>query len=425
VRLITLMSCGILLVSCSHGVGASSPLPVGPPNGVSAQLRATDSYETLYNFKGGVDGAVPAAPLLDLNGTLYGTTSSGGGTGCYGSGCGTVFAITTSGQERVLYRFKGGQDGSQPLASLIDVSGTLYGTTFNGGGTRCFGNAGCGTVFAITASGEERVLHRFRGGKSDGAYPWAHLIDVKGTLYGTTVGGGASSDGTIFTVSTSGAERLLHTFRKRNLADGLDPVAPLLDVEDKLYGTTDGGGVSGMYGTIFSIATSGKEAVLHSFAGGAGDGAHPFAGVIDVQGTLYGTTIEGGSTQCGMLGSCGAVFALTRSSHESLLYHFKGGKKDGWYPQAGLVAVSSTLYGTTVYGGSTGCLVRGCGTVFAITTSGKERVLHRFAKTSDDGANPTAGLITIDGTLYGTTENGGKGGVGTVFRISPQLDAVH
>ncbi|MBV8067195.1 MAG: hypothetical protein JO113_04395 [Candidatus Eremiobacteraeota bacterium] len=415
----TLIPCGILLASCSHVAGASSPLPEGPANGVSSELRDTKGYAILYNFKGGVDGAVPAAPLLDVNGTLYGTTSSGGGTGCYGSGCGTVFAITTSGQESVLYRFKGGRDGAQPLGSLINVSGILYGTTFNGGGARCYHFAGCGTVFAITASGKERILHRFRGGKDDGAYPWAHLTDVKGTLYGTTVSGGGSSDGTIFTVSTSGAERLLHVFRKRDAAGGVAPVAPLLDVAHTLYGTTDGGGASVMYGTVFSMTTSGKESVLHNFAGGAGDGAYPFAGLIDLRGTLYGTTIEGGSTQCGMLGSCGTVFEITPTGHESVLYHFKGGSEDGWYPQAGLVAVNGTVYGTTVYGGSTGCLIRGCGTIFAITTSGKERILHRFAKTSDDGAYPTAGLITTGGTLYGTTENGGTSGAGTVFRISP------
>jgi uncharacterized repeat protein (TIGR03803 family) len=374
-------------------------------------------YSVLYRFKGGTDGVAPAASLLDVDGTLYGATVGGGGTGCYGSGCGTVFAITISGHESVLYRFKGGKDGSFPEGSLIDVHGTLYGTTYSGGGTGCYEKTGCGTVFAITTSGKERVLHHFRGGKTDGAYPEASLIDVNGTLYSTTVGGGASHEGTVFTVSASGAESLLYSF-KRDATDGGVPVAPLLDVNRKLYGTTDVGGTSDD-GTAFNITTSGKETMLHSYAGGAADGAHPFAGLIDVEGTLYGTTLEGGEAQCGMLPGCGIVFAVTRTGNEAVLYRFKGGSKDGWYPSAGLAAIGSTLYGTTVYGGSTGCLVRGCGTIFAVTTSGKERVLHSFGETSGDGENPSASLIKVDGTLYGTTESGGTSGAGTVFSLSP------
>lgn len=408
------LSFGASLASLA-GCGA----PLGPSPGASAVERtnARPAYRVIYSFSGGTDGVAPAAPLLDVHGTLYGTTVGGGGTGCYGSGCGTVFAITTSGNERVLYRFKGGKDGSFPEASLIDVNGTLYGTTYSGGGTGCYEKTGCGTVFAVTTSGKESVLHHFRGGKTDGSYPEANLVDVSGTLYSTTVGGGASHEGTVFALSASGAETLLYSF-KRNAADGGVPVAPLLEVNAKLYGTTDVGGASDD-GTVFNITTSGKETMLHSFAGGSRDGAHPFAGLIDVEGTLYGTTLEGGSTKCGMLGSCGTVFAIATSGAESVLYHFKGGKDDGWYPSAGLAADGGALYGTTVYGGSTGCLVRGCGTLFAVTTSGKERILHSFGDSSDDGGNPSAGLIEINGRLYGTTAAGGASDAGTVFSLSP------
>lgn len=421
-RWLSLCSSVALLAGCGGGPvlrQAQDDVPLRPSLATTSaertQLRR--AYSVLYSFKGGTDGAAPAAALLDVDGTLYGTTVGGGGTGCYGSGCGTVFAVTTSGRESVLYRFKGGTDGSFPEAGLIDVNGTLYGTTYSGGGTGCYEETGCGTVFAITTSGKERVLHRFRGGRRDGWYPEANLIDVDGTLYSTTVSGGARHEGTVFTVSTSGAESLLYSF-KRDATDGGVPVAPLLDVKGRLYGTTDVGGASDD-GTVFDITTSGKETVLHSFAGGAGDGAHPFVGLIDVEGTLYGTTLEGGSTECGMLGSCGTVFAITTSGDESVLYHFKGGKEDGWYPSAGLVDDGGTLYGTTVYGGSTGCLVRGCGTVFMVTTSGKERILHSFGETSGDGENPSASLIKINGTLYGTTESGGTTGAGTVFSLSP------
>lgn len=93
--------------------------------------------------------------------------------------------------------------------------------------------------------------------------------------------------------------------------------------------------------------------------------------------------------------------------------------ENGWYPVADLIAAGSTLYGTTEYGGSTGCLVRGCGTIFAITTSGKERILHSFGKASGDGVNPSAALVKVNGAFYGTTLYGGTRDMGTVFRISP------
>jgi uncharacterized repeat protein (TIGR03803 family) len=97
-------------------------------------------------------------------------------------GCGVVYSITTSGSEKVVYRFKGGSDGGNPLASLVEVNGTLYGTTYGGGAQDL------GTIFSISTSGGEQVLHSFAG--SDGAQPMADLTDVNGTLYGTTNSGG-------------------------------------------------------------------------------------------------------------------------------------------------------------------------------------------------------------------------------------------
>jgi uncharacterized repeat protein (TIGR03803 family) len=118
-----------------------------------------------------------------VNGTLYGTTLAGGKAGCSNNfGCGVVYSITTSGSEKVVYRFKGGSDGGNPLAGLVEVNGALYGTTYGGGAS------GLGTVFSISTSGGEQVLHSFAG--PDGAGPRAGLIDVGGTLYGTTFSGG-------------------------------------------------------------------------------------------------------------------------------------------------------------------------------------------------------------------------------------------
>jgi uncharacterized repeat protein (TIGR03803 family) len=142
----------------------------------------------------------------------------------------------------VLYSFKpDSKDGIFPSAGLDNINGTLYGTTKAGGGDGCLNSLGCGTVFSVTASGKETVLHRFNGGSADGATPLASLLSINGTLYGTTAGGGADSNGTVFSITTSGKETVLHSFGGRS-ADGQDPVGDLINANDTLYGTTRLGG---------------------------------------------------------------------------------------------------------------------------------------------------------------------------------------
>jgi len=174
------------------------------------------------------------------------------------------------------------------------VAGTLYGTTSSGGGTvSCTG--GCGTVFKITTAGIETVLHSF-GHDSDGVFPYAGLINVKGSLYGTTAIGGASGPGTVFKITTAGVETVLYSFKVGS--DGANPYAGLIDVAGTLYGTTVHGGTGSCTagcGTVFKITTKGMETVLHSFKDGR-DGANPYAGLIDVAGTLYGNTSVGGAS---------------------------------------------------------------------------------------------------------------------------------
>jgi uncharacterized repeat protein (TIGR03803 family) len=384
--------------------------------GVTAErTHVRPAYRALYSFKGFFgDGAEPDAGLLDVNGTLYGTTVSGGAS-CSGGGnprCGTVFSITSSGKETELHRFGGGsKDGKLPMAGLINVNGTLYGTTSNGGAD-CEKAGGCGTVFSITTSGTETVLYSFNS--KYGYNPQAGLVNVNGTLYGTTVSGGSSNNGTVFAIKKSGTQRVLHSFG--GSGDGEEPLAGLLNVNGMLYGTTFQGGANGQ-GIVFSITTSGKETVLHSFGpfGSTGDGYRPEAGLISVKGALYGTTVQGGEH------GVGTVFTITPSGAESVLHSFAGGKRDGDYPDAGLLNVNDTLYGTTFRGGAHcwGSSESGCGTIFSITTSGTEAVLYSFGGYPDDGALPGAGLINVKGTLYGTTEVGGASGRGMVFSLSP------
>jgi uncharacterized repeat protein (TIGR03803 family) len=387
------------------------------PGSVHAQ-----NFTVLYSFQiSGAGGYQPAATMIsDKAGNLYGTTALGG------SGYGTVFKLAPDGTETVLYAFKGGSDGFAPAASLLmDAAGNLYGTTQEGGGTGCTNNLGCGTVFKLAPDGTETMLHAFTGG-SDGAYPVGSLIaDKAGNLYGTALDGGMSGCngngcGVAFRISPAGTETVLHTFgMKAN--DGVNPAAGLItDKKGNLYGTTSGGGdrcSPDGCGTVFELTKKGKENVLYSFADG-NDGAIPAAPLVfDKQGNLYGTAEFGGDTGCALGGGCGTVFKLAPDGALTVVHAFNG--SDGDQPQAGLtIDKAGNLYGTTYYGGGTGCSGSGCGTVFEVTPAGVETVLYAFTDMSDGGAPRGGLLLSGKSILYGTAAFGGSGSGGVVFKLT-------
>jgi uncharacterized repeat protein (TIGR03803 family) len=394
-------SCAVAAILA--GCGGSQPT-IGAAPQFGPTSRRQDSqpdrrrYATLHAFTGGAgDGAWPNAGLFAQAGVLYGTTAGGGP-----SGDGTVFASATSGNEHVIYSFKGGSDGANPDAPLIASGRELYGTTEDGGADNA------GTVFRIDAAGKEHVIHGFAGG-TDGDNPYAALSRSGGLFYGTTANGGAFGDGTVFAINERGKERVLYSFGASS-NDGLNPYANLIIVHGTLYGTTVNGGAYGE-GTVFALTKTGVEHLLYSFGAASGDGANPRGGLIFVRGTLYGTTISGGSS------GDGTVFGVTTSGAESVLYSFKG-PPDGVSPFPGLTVFKGALYGTTYNGGSGGCNSwNGCGAIFRITTSGQERVLYSF-KSNPDGAHPWGGVVAAGSHLYGAASLGGSG-VGTIFRISP------
>jgi uncharacterized repeat protein (TIGR03803 family) len=313
--------------------------------------------KTIYSFRGdSTDGAYPIAGLVNVNGTLYGTTFLGG------SCCGVVFRVTTNGTETVLHDFKGGaHDGAGPQAGLINVNGTLYGTTRYGGPGACsyttIGEFGCGTAYSITTSGLETVLHEF-GSASDGIEPCSPPTYADGMLYGTTAKGGSSDDGVVYSMSASGSERVIHNFTG---ADGVGPIAPLLSVNGSMYGTTEFGGKWG-HGAVYNVKTSGAEHVVFSFDKKTG-GEHPTAGLVYLDGILYGTTTTGGGpgADCPR-GTCGTLYGITPSGRKSSLHDFAGGTDGASPPVGALVDMDGTLYGTTLYGG--GGPVNGNGTVY-------------------------------------------------------------
>ena len=341
---------------------------------------------------------------------------------------------------KVLYRFKGGNDGMQPTGLIFDAAGNLLGTTESGG---TFSH---GSVFQLMPNGDgswtESVLYSFQGG-TDGAFPQAGLIsDQAGNLYGTAGFGGNMNQGAVFELTPhrdgSWTESVLYSFcSTTSCNDGSGPLASLIsDPAGNLYGTTRFGGTYGV-GTVFQLTRNGgnwTESVLLSFPGVSGrGGAEPLAGLIfDSAGSLYGTTAEGGYyKKCDP--RCGVVFRLTPKADgswtETVLSRFRGGAS-GALPLAGLVFdATGNLYGTTFRGGDiSACGGFGCGVAFELEHeadgSWKEKVLHQFK--GKDGADPASGL-TFDrsGNLYGTTESGGDlnfcqgSGCGVVFRLAP------
>jgi uncharacterized repeat protein (TIGR03803 family) len=412
---------GFGLVALSAGVAVllagcgGSPSPIGAP-GVIAQSNAMapSSYQVLYSFGDPPDGNTPQAGVIAEDGTLYGTTAHGGAySNSSGLGYGTVFSLTTGGTENVLHSFGSGEDGGFPLAGLIDVNGTLYGTTWTGGLQYCPAlEVKCGTVYSITTAGTENLLHSFGGSPHDGSAPVARLLNVKGTLYGTTETGGKyclghsrGGCGTVFSITTAGTRRILHSFGQGS--DGTLPEAGLVEASGTLYGTTSSGGLYGT-GTVFSITLDGAEKVLHSFAQypHRNDGSYPLGGLTVLGGVLYGTTEVGGKHRHG------TVFSITMGGAEKVLCSFDG-VTDGAAPMAGLANVGGMLYGTTSSGGAE----RG-GTIFNITTAGEIKVVRSFGK-GTDGSTPLAGLNYRDGTLLGTTSRGGVHNEGTVFSLTP------
>jgi uncharacterized repeat protein (TIGR03803 family) len=354
------------------------------PAHAAGVVFAVDAYagkaKILHRFHGRVDGKSPFSQLTNIGSTLYGTTWKGGGGGCGGDGCGTVFSVDRiTHAEKVLYAFTGGKDGGNPQAGLIKSGSILYGTATSYG-------AGHGVVFAFDLkSGRERVVHAFN--YTDGDGPFGKLLLANGVLFGTTAGGGASGEGVVFSLDpATGAESVVYSFGGGG--DGTSPLGSLIGLSGTLYGTTSLGG-SKNRGTVFGVSlATGAETYRYSFRGA--DGAYPgSAGLTYFDGLLFGTTDDGGAFDSGI------VFTVDPASgNESVLYSFGSKEADGLIPNGNLVQFGGNLYGTTLGGGS-----NDWGTVFSITPAGDETVLYSFTFTTH---GITAGLRKVHSRFYGT-----------------------
>ena len=262
--------------------------------GTAFKMTPAGAVTVLYSFIGNDSGAGPAAALIQAtDGNFYGTTQSGS------VGFGTAFKMTPAGTVTVLHAF---QHDDGPMSALIQATdGNFYGTNDQDGPIFL------GTVFRITPAGAFTVLHEFTG-NPDGRNPFAALIQASdGNFYGTTEAGGTSNGGTVFKMTAAGAVTILHSFPLGSVpGTSTDPRAALIQGTDgAFYGTTLGGGASNV-GTVFTMTPAGAVTVLHAFAGV--DGSYPQAPLILASdGKFYGTTGSGGTSGRGVVFRLGTV----------------------------------------------------------------------------------------------------------------------
>lgn len=394
----------VTMISCLTLLILAITLPV-----LLSDLANAQTFKVIYAFTGGKDGANPHAGLtLGKHGELYGTTANGGIEDQWCSeGCGTAFQLRPQGSGwsfNLLHAFHS-SDGDGPNSNLtLGDNGELYGTTVGGGFSHV------GTVFRLTPSAtgkwNQQVIYNFLVVNNDGRFPWGAIVGGP-MVWGTTFGGGAYGNGTIYVLGLYG-ELVLHSFRG-GPDDGALPQAGLVpSVSEGFYGTTASGGQYGK-GTIYHMTPYfpyGRVDLMYSFRGQE-DGMFPSGELLSGQG-LFGTTHNGG------LYGGGTVFEFYGLGYMHVLHSFSG--TGG--PEGGLIAdEEGNLYGTTALDGAFGR-----GNVFKLTRSASGgwgyTSLHDF--TGADGARPICTLIRDSkGHLYGTTADGGEHGYGVVWEITP------
>jgi uncharacterized repeat protein (TIGR03803 family) len=430
----------------SNVVVKVGPLVSGPAG--SSGYTAADSYSPVLNELTVPSVTVGSAPYYNVVVKVAGLVSIGGVAGA-DSYSGGVLAVPT-------IQLLGGDVYTGVTATVADIAGVGGGMpsvavdTYDPSthqvtipaiayGGRVYTNVAFtpGAVRGVGGTeGPDTVLYSF-GGSANGSVPAGLIQGNDGNLYGDTEYGSSSCQGSVFRVALDGTQTVLHCFGGG--ADGTSPSMPIIQANDgNLYGAATGGGAHGS-GAVFKVTTGGTESILYSFAGctfgtcgvaGSQDGAYPLTLIQANDGNFYGTSAYGGA-----LGQ-GAVFRITPSGTETVLYSFTGcsfgtcgvaGSTDGAYPFGLIQGNDGNLYGTTEGGGAYPNAY--AGTVFRLTLTGQETTLYSFSGCyngtcgvpgSTDGASPALGLVQdAVGNLYGALSFGGAYGQGAVFKLTP------
>jgi uncharacterized repeat protein (TIGR03803 family) len=371
-----------------------------------ANTCAENGFELVraFGFPDGMGESPSGGVIEGSDGKLYGTTVDGGATGS-----GVVYTVQRDGSGyKALHHFAGQpSDGAQSVAALSENAGVLYGMTASGG------SANGGAVFKLNRDGSGYVvLHHFGSIANDGVNLHAGiLVGSEGILYGATRMGGQWGSGTLFKMNSDGSNySVLYNFSGSN--DGAQPRGTLIEISNRLYGTASNSG-DGSGGVVFAVNKDGSDfAVLHAFAGSPADGSNAWDSLLrGSDGALYGTTTAGGSAGKGI------IFKVnTDGSGYDVLHHF-GGSNDGQEPWAGLLeGADGKLYGVANTGGS-----HLNGTFFRLDKNGNNyESLRDFDGGIGEGYRPQGTLIRgSDGSLYGTTREGGRGNMGTVYKLQP------
>ena len=322
--------------------------------------------------------------------------------------CALMPAAGTAQQFSVVYAFGPLPDGQAPRGDLAQgQDGNLYGLTIDGG------NSGEGTVFSVVLPGKEVGLASFADSTGGVHCNTGLTVGTDGSFFGTCPGGQSPYNfGTIFNADSTGKLSTLYAFSG---SDGQNPEVgrPILGADGNYYGVTElGGAYNG--GTAFVMTPDGHLSTLYNFGGVTGDPVSPSGSFIQgSDGNFYNTSLSGGK-----LGG-GTVFRMTATGQVAVLHDFPSkSTTDGTTPMGGVVqAHRGTLYGVTFSGGS-----ENLGTVYAVKSSGKEIILHSFSSSTDLASSPCDPLtIAIDGNLYGVAASSVNGTYGNsiAFEVTP------
>lgn len=371
----------------------------------AAALAGAQTVATVYNFAGGAAGAANPWYVTLIQGTdgyLYGTTYNSGA-----HGMGTAFKVSTTGTFTLLHSFAGGTaDGANPSGGLtLGTDGNFYGTTLEGGAESE------GVVFKMTTSGTITILHSFNSAV-DGAFPWQAPIEASnGDFYGTTASG-VDNTGLVYQITSTGTYTTIYKFTQ---AVGYSPIsAPAQGTDGYLYIPVSLGGGE-FCGAVVKISTAGVLQGSYSFPCEAG-GSFPIGPLVQASnGNFYSTTQDGGTE------GEGTVYQMTTALAATILHSFGSTFGDGEYPSAGLLlATDGNYYGSAAEGGT-----YDDGILFHTSTSGTYTDLYSF--------NNSANLMQMsplsppvqdtNGTLYGVTEFGGTKNDGTVYSLNMGLPA--
>lgn len=372
---------------------------VAPSDGPSGsagtvfEMTTAGGFVRLASFNG--TPAMPFGPLMEArDGVLYGASYAGGS-----SGAGTIFRLVPGVSLEVLHALSNLADGMGPNDGVIQTADGSYYAAAVEGGTLRVGTIlkGSGGAFSLAATISTDA----------GFFPRSNPVQAAdGNLYGVMSNGGVPQAGTIYKMSPLGAMTTLHTFN--GTTRGRTPYGRVVIGRDNLiYGTTLSGG-SSMLGTLFSFDPAAKVLnILHSFSGP--EGSSPYAGLIQgTDGRLYGTTSGGGA-----LGK-GTIFAFDLGSRQLTRLHSFDSKTGGVPYGTLLEARDGRLYGTTSVGGA-----NGVGAVFSISKTGSGyTMLHSF-RSSDGAYPRAGLIEAADGWFYGTAPAGGSANNGVIYRIKP------